>query len=91
MPLGTAAPTDLIFPFFLFIVGVSIVYALSSKKILATAHPAVMRSVLKRSLILFGLGLLLSLFPPRFDFSTVRIMGVLQRIALVFSVAAWFT
>jgi predicted acyltransferase len=76
-------PTDLIFPFFLFIVGVSIVYALAAKKLLKTAHPAVMRSVLKRSLILFGLGLLLSLF-PRFDFSTVRIMGVLQRIALVF-------
>jgi predicted acyltransferase len=76
-------PTDLIFPFFLFIVGVSIVYALSSRKSAVEEHPAVMRKVFKRSLILFGLGLLLSLF-PRFDFGTVRIMGVLQRIALVF-------
>ncbi len=76
-------PTDLIFPFFLFIVGVSISYALSSRKPVAEGHSSVMLKVFKRSLILFSLGLLLSLFPS-FHFSTVRIMGVLQRISLVF-------
>src|SRR4051794_13458273 len=43
-------PTDLIFPFFLFIVGVSISYALSSRKPTVEDHAAVMRKVFKRSL-----------------------------------------
>lgn len=80
-------PTDLIFPFFLFIVGVSITYALSSKKLDLTAHNQLILSALKRAAILFGLGLFLSLF-PLFDFSVVRILGVLQRIGIVFFVCA---
>lgn len=80
-------PTDLIFPFFLFIVGVSIAYALSSKKLDLTAHNQLILSALKRAAILFGLGLFLSLF-PLFDFSVVRILGVLQRIGIVFFVCA---
>ena len=76
-------PTDLIFPFFLFIVGVSIVFALSSKKEQPENHQQLILSALKRSAILFGLGLFLSLF-PYFDFTTVRILGVLQRIAIVY-------
>jgi len=69
-------PTDLIFPFFLFIVGVSIAFAMGKSK------PSVLK-IIKRSAILFGLGLFLSLY-PKFDFATVRIPGVLQRIALVY-------
>ena len=76
-------PTDLIFPFFLFIVGVSLVYALDGAKQRGGPQGAVILRVMKRAAILFGLGLLLSLY-PKFDFSVVRIMGVLQRIALVF-------
>lgn len=76
-------PTDLIFPFFLFIVGVSLVYALDGVKQQGGAQGPVLLRVAKRAAILFGLGLLLSLY-PKFDFSVVRIMGVLQRIALVF-------
>ncbi len=76
-------PTDLIFPFFLFIVGVSLVYALDGAKRAGGPQGAVLGRVLRRAAVLFGLGLLLSLY-PRFDFSMVRIMGVLQRIALVF-------
>ncbi|SFQ71480.1 acyltransferase family protein [Hymenobacter arizonensis] len=76
-------PTDLIFPFFLFIVGVSLVYALDGVKRRNEPQGAVLLRVLKRAAVLFGLGLLLSLY-PKFDFTTVRIMGVLQRIALVF-------
>ncbi len=74
-------PTDLIFPFFLFIVGVSISFALGSAK--TQPHNAVILKVVKRGAILFGLGLFLSLY-PKFDFAHVRIMGVLQRIGLVF-------
>ena len=86
-------PTDLIFPFFLFIVGVSISYALGTRKENHTNHSKLILAALKRSLILFGLGLFLSLYPKVFTepleaFSTVRIPGVLQRIAVVFFVCA---
>jgi predicted acyltransferase len=80
-------PTDLIFPFFLFIVGVSIVFALDSGKSDLISHPKLIKSIIIRSLRLFALGLILSLF-PYFDFSVVRIPGVLQRIAIVYLVAS---
>jgi predicted acyltransferase len=70
-------PTDLIFPFFLFIVGVSITFSLSTRKYDQAGHNKLILKIAKRSLILFGLGLLLHLFPG-FDFATVRIPGVLQ-------------
>ena len=86
-------PTDLIFPFFLFIVGVSIVYALESKKEAQTNHSKLIWTAAKRSLILFALGLFMALFPKVFTdpieaFKTVRIPGVLQRIAIVFFISA---
>jgi predicted acyltransferase len=71
-------PTDLIFPFFLFIVGVSI--TLSRKS-------ASWGSILRRSAIIFALGLFLAGY-PRFDVSRWRIPGVLQRIALCYLAAA---
>lgn len=71
-------PTDLIFPFFLFIVGVSITFALG-----AGNQQGVIGKILKRSLTLFLLGLFLNFF-PKFDITTVRVPGVLQRIALVY-------
>jgi predicted acyltransferase len=85
-------PTDLIFPFFLFIVGVSISYALGSKKGYMS-HSKLIITALKRALVLFGLGLFLNLFPKVFTepieaFETVRIPGVLQRIAVVFFITA---
>jgi predicted acyltransferase len=85
-------PTDLIFPFFLFIVGVSISFALGTKKG-HIKHSRLIITALKRALILFALGLFLSLFPRVFTepleaFKTVRIPGVLQRIAVVFFISA---
>ena len=71
-------PTDLIFPFFLFIVGVSI--TLSRKS-------AGWGSILRRAAIIFGLGLFLAGY-PRFDLATWRIPGVLQRIAICYLFAA---
>jgi len=76
-------PTDLIFPFFLFIVGVSITFALGG----SGSGNGVVSKILKRSVTLFLLGLFLNFF-PKFDISTVRIMGVLQRIALVYLVCS---
>ena len=74
-------PTDLIFPFFVFIVGVSIV--------LSRRRDAGVATIARRAAVLFGLGLLLALY-PRFDVATVRIMGVLQRLALCYLAAALF-
>src|SRR5262245_21821982 len=71
-------PTDLIFPFFVFIVGVAIVL---SKKSTGALGP-----IIRRAAVIFGLGLLLALY-PRFDFSTVRIMGVLARLAVCYLAA----
>lgn len=76
-------PTDLIFPFFLFIVGVSLVYALDGAKRRGGPLGPVLARVARRAAVLFALGVLTSLY-PKFDFEGVRIMGVLQRIALVF-------
>jgi predicted acyltransferase len=76
-------PTDLVFPFFLFIVGVSLAYALGGVKQRGEPQGPVLWQVLRRAAVLFGLGLLTSLY-PHFDFSEVRIPGVLQRIGLVF-------
>ncbi|MEJ7660431.1 MAG: heparan-alpha-glucosaminide N-acetyltransferase domain-containing protein [Hymenobacter sp.] len=76
-------PTDLVFPFFLFIVGVSLAYALAGARRDGLPLGPVLVRVARRAAILFGLGVLTSLY-PHFDFATVRIMGVLQRIALVY-------
>lgn len=77
-------PTDLVFPFFLFIVGVAI--PLSFRRYLADpdlGRGALYRRVLRRSALIFLVGLLLTGF-PEFDLAEIRIPGVLQRIALVY-------
>ena len=76
-------PTDLVFPFFLFMVGVAIPFALEKQKDDKLSFGLSIRKILIRSLKLFGLGLFLAAF-PRFDLPDVRIMGVLQRIAVVY-------
>lgn len=79
-------PTDLIFPFFLFIVGTSIHYAYQDKREEGLTKKVFLK-ILKRASIIFLLGLFLTLF-PKFNFETVRIPGVLQRIGVVFFVAS---
>lgn len=80
-------PTDLIFPFFLFIVGVSITLAFSSRKEQREPLKVLHRKIIRRSLVLFALGLFLSGF-PFYDLNTIRIPGVLQRIAVCYFMAA---
>lgn len=80
-------PTDWIFPFFLFIVGISIALALGKRKDRGDDHKAIVQKIIKRTLIIFAIGLFLNLF-PKFNFGTVRIPGVLQRIALVYGACA---
>ncbi len=75
-------PTDLIFPFFLFIVGVAMSFSFAAR-----GSPPPLAKILVRSLVLFGLGLFMAAF-PRFDFSHLRIPGVLQRIAVCYLAAS---
>ncbi len=87
-------PTDLVFPFFLFIVGVAVAFAYEKRLAAGAEKGPLVLKALKRSLILFGLGLLLAAYPffdfsPEFglrDYGTLRIPGVLQRIAVCYFV-----
>src|SRR5882672_8672795 len=78
-------PTDLIFPFFLFIVGMSIHFAYQSKLTEGLTQKIFLK-ILKRTLIIFALGIFLAWFPvfSLERLSRIRIPGVLQRISLVF-------
>jgi predicted acyltransferase len=80
-------PTDLIFPFFLFIVGVSITLSLASRKAARQTPGDLYLKIARRSLILFALGIFLNGF-PFYDLETLRIPGVLQRIAVCYCFAA---
>jgi predicted acyltransferase len=80
-------PTDLVFPFFLFSVGVSLSFSLSRRKDSGASNYQLYFKIFRRALILFALGLLLRLI-PNFDFSTLRIPGVLQRIAICYLLAS---
>jgi predicted acyltransferase len=78
-------PTDMIFPFFLFVVGVSIPLALGTR--LEHGDRGLVGRVLRRSAAIFALGLLLHAL-PFFHLATLRIPGVLQRIAVCYLLAA---
>lgn len=89
-----ATPTDLIFPFFIFIMGCSIAFALSKKKETDDKSKLVLK-VIKRGGIIFLLGFLKDNFPFYYlengdivikELSNYRIMGVLQRLGLVFAI-----
>ncbi len=97
--------TDWIFPFFLFIVGMSMAFSLQAKGIspvatqansgvrdapsntLAAQRSTALLSLARRALTIFAIGLFLN-FIPNFDLATIRIPGVLQRIALCTLLAA---
>lgn len=88
-------PTDLIFPLFLFIVGVSLSLALGRQRDRGVAVAALMPPVLARAARIVGLGLLLHLCAWwAFDLDHYRVMGVLQRIGLCYlgaaAVALWW-
>lgn len=78
---------DWIFPFFLFICGVSMSFSLSRRIALGTAKPTLLWQFSRRAALIFIIGYLLNLL-PNFDFASLRIPGVLQRIALCILLAA---
>jgi predicted acyltransferase len=81
-------PTDLIFPFFLFIVGVALTFSFGRLRERGETRRSLMGKAGRRAAILFGLGLLLHGFPNYLDLATLRIPGVLQRIALAYFAAS---
>ncbi|HEX6962425.1 MAG TPA: heparan-alpha-glucosaminide N-acetyltransferase domain-containing protein, partial [Lacipirellula sp.] len=102
-PLGHAAwhgwtPTDLIFPFFLFIVGTSLAYSLRKYRELGGATPELYARIIRRTCTLFLLGVGMALFGHACDrcfgdeetlaLGRLRYLGVLQRIALVYFFAS---
>ena len=84
-------PTDLIFPFFLFIVGAAMYYSMAAFAVnsaSAQTRNIPWLKIIKRTALLFLIGFLLNIFPFNGVISEWRIMGVLQRIALCYGVAA---
>ncbi len=89
-------PTDLVFPFFLFAVGNAMSFAM--KKFNTLSNAQVLGKIFKRTALIFFIGLFLNLYPfGRYDaegnfnfvdLGTLRILGVLQRIALCYCIAA---
>ena len=79
--------TDLIFPFFLFIVGISVALAYNKRLEANVPVKSLYRKIIIRSVNIYVLGLFLW-FWPQFDFSAVRWVGVLPRISIVFLVCA---
>ena len=88
-------PTDLIFPFFLFIVGITTHLSLSARRARGDDEGRLVRQVLRRGGIIILLGLLLAGFPfiPRYGFdpATLRFPGVLQRIGVAYIAAGLLT
>jgi len=102
-------PTDLIFPFFLFIVGVTSHLSLSQRRARGDDEGAIVQQVLRRGALIFLFGLFLAWFPgfmwgtieslPNATFGErvvyrlehLRIMGVLQRIAVAYVIGALLT
>ncbi|MEW5797797.1 MAG: DUF5009 domain-containing protein [Bacteroidota bacterium] len=86
--------TDWIFPFFLWIVGVAMTFSFAVRTTKGDSKEKLLLNVLRRSAIIFALGLFLAGFPfgllwnHHFDLSTIRIPGVLQRIAVCYFIAS---
>ena len=77
--------TDLVFPTFLFVVGVSIVFACEARLARGASRAQLARHTVQRACILFLLGVVVNGF-PYFHLAHLRIYGVLQRIAVCYLV-----
>jgi predicted acyltransferase len=75
--------TDLVFPNFLFLIGVSIIFSLQSRIAKGESRSNLAGHIVRRAVILFFLGLFIAAF-PHFHLTELRIYGVLPRIALCY-------
>ena len=83
-------PTDLIFPFFLFIIGASMILSFATRRARGDSRSLLMKHVLRRSALILLIGYAIRIL-PWVDFSRMRYPGVLQRIAIVYLCAAIIT
>ncbi len=83
-------PTDLIFPFFLFIVGITTELSLARRATLGATDAMIRRRIVIRGGLIVLCGLLLAAFPywPITRIRTIRIPGVLQRIGICYAASA---
>lgn len=79
-------PTDTIFPFFLFIVGSAMYFSLAKQQ--KQSRLALCLNAVRRGCIIFLIGFALTAFPFIDGFENVRVMGVLQRIGIVYIFAS---
>lgn len=79
-------PTDLVFPFFLFIVGVAMTYSFRTYE--HRLSPGALKKIARRVALIFLIGLFLNAFPFHKPLSELRILGVLQRIAIAYGIGA---
>lgn len=79
--------TDVVFPSFVWIVGVSLTLSLANRMAAGDSRRKIYLQVLRRAALLYALGLFLYGF-PEFNLSTWRVLGVLQRIAICYAAAA---
>ncbi|HEY7883988.1 MAG TPA: heparan-alpha-glucosaminide N-acetyltransferase domain-containing protein, partial [Cellvibrionaceae bacterium] len=79
--------TDFIFPFFLFIVGSAMFFSWQRQAELSFASRSL--KILRRTALIFLIGLALNAYPFTGDLDSLRILGVLQRIALAYCAAAF--
>ncbi|RXS94622.1 acyltransferase family protein [Silvibacterium dinghuense] len=86
-PWNGFTPTDLVFPTFLFVMGVSVVLSFRGRRAQSTPKRTLLLHVLRRFVILVLLGLIVNGF-PYFHLETLRIYGVLQRIAVCYLLAS---
>jgi len=82
-------PTDLVFPTFVFVVGVSIVYAFAARLARGVPRSQLAWHTVKRAAILFLLGVIVNTFPFN-HLEHLRVYGVLQRTAICYLVVALF-
>jgi len=83
-------PTDLIFPFFLFIVGASMVLSFAARRSRGDSRQSLMMHVARRSALILAIGYAIRIL-PLFNFAHMRYPGVLQRIAVVYLCASVIT
>jgi len=75
--------TDLVFPTFVFVMGISVVFAIEARLARGIARRELIRHALQRAAILVLLGIVVNSF-PRFELEHIRFYGVLQRIAVCY-------
>ncbi len=83
-------PTDLIFPFFLFIVGVSLVLSFASRLDHGATRSELLKHSFRRAAVIFAIGVALNAF-PYYHVMPIRLPGVLQRIAIAYALTAVVT